>query len=835
MDFVALFILLHIYMSEEKKIDQFVEEVIFRPVEEEITQSYIDYAMSVIVSRALPDVRDGLKPVIRRILVTMNDMWLASWSKYKKSMGVVWQALRDYHPHGDSSVYQAMVRLAQPFSMRYPLVDGQGNFWSIDGDGAAAARYTEARMTKIAEEMMQDIKMDTVDWRQNYDQSRLEPISLPTKFPAHLCNGTMGIAVGMATNMPPHNLTEVIDACLAYIENPEITIPGIMEHIKGPDFPTGGMMFDSHNILEVYSKGRWGIVTRGIVHYDTNAKWQDLVIITELPYQVNKSNLVAKIGELVNDKKLEGIVDITDASNRNKIRVVITLRKWESKEDILVRLYKYTDLQTNFNVNNVALIEKWRQPRHLNILNMVSEFVVYRREIVFRRSIFQLNKAEARLHILEWLRRATDILDEVIATIRASDTREQAKIQLSGKFDFSDLQAEYILMLRLQTLVWLEIQKILNEIEEKQKLIEYLKGLINDPVKLDGVVIEEMNYMKNTYGDERRTKLSDDVEQIMNLDQRLKRLKKMDELSQDPVICWIWADYKIKVLYQTRIQNIPQDTWTLTSTHTQDKMIAISDTGELVIERLKDLGKFTIKTPAMDPVKHYKLKWNLVFSETMAFDFDFLVILTNQNNIKKVTKQLLLKMKKFPTRIMGLWEGEKIIKVMPIQEFDEIWAISQQGSISIYPESQVRAMWKTSWWVKAITLDEWDFVADVFVYRSEPFIFMHDGKNGKLVAVEDLLSQKRGKMKRGGRGVLCAPMIMWSKLAWGIAIDEWAVNLMLETGRIDHFDSDKMELKLPEDGLAKITNGKIVKMRRPYGEKEERRKVEEEKESEEKK
>ena len=811
-------------MSEEKKIDQIVEEVIMRPVEEEITQSYIDYAMSVIVSRALPDVRDGLKPVIRRILVTMNDMWLSAWSKYKKSMGVVWQALRDYHPHGDSSVYQAMVRLAQPFSMRYPLVDGQGNFWSIDGDGAAAARYTEARMTKIAEEMMQDIKMDTVDWRQNYDQSRLEPISLPTKFPCHLCNGTMGIAVGMATNMPPHNLTEVIDACLAYIANPEITVPGIMEHIKGPDFPTGGMMFDSHNILDVYTRGRWGIVTRGIVHFDSNKKWQDMIIITELPYQVNKSNLVTKIGELVNDKKLEGIVDITDASNRNKIRVVITLRKGESKEDILVRLYKYTDLQTNFNVNNVALVEKWRQPRHLNILNMVSEFVEYRREVVYRRSVYSLDKAEARLHILEWLRRATDILDEVIATIRASDTREQAKIQLGSKFEFSDLQAEYILMLRLQTLVWLEIQKILNEIEEKEKLIEYLKWIINDPVKLDGVVIEEMNYMKDTYGDERRTKLSDDVEQIMNLDQRLKRLKRLDELSKDPVICWIWADYKIKVLYQTRILNVPQDTWTLTNTHTQDKMIAISDTGELVLERLKDLGKFTIKTPAMDPVKHYGLKGNLVFSETVAFDFDYLVILTNQNNIKKVTKEMLLKMKKFPTRIMTLGEWEMIIKVMPIQEWDEIWAISRQGTISIYPEAQVRAMGKTSWWVKAIDLDEGDFVADVFVYRQEPFVFMHDGKNGKLVAVEDLISQKRWKMKRGQRGVLCAPMIMWSELVWAIAIEEWAVNLMLESGRIDHFDSEQMELKLPSDGLAKITNGKIVKMRRPYGEKEDRRK-----------
>jgi len=799
------------------------ETMVMKPVEEEITQSYIDYAMSVIVSRALPDVRDGLKPVIRRILVTMNDMNLTAWSKYKKSMGVVGQALRDYHPHGDTSVYDAMVRLAQPFSMRYPLVDGQGNFGSVDGDGAAAARYTEARMTKLAEEMLQDIKQDTVDRRPNYDQSREEPISLPTKFPASLCNGTMGIAVGMATNMPPHNLSEVIDACLEYIDDLEVTVADIMKHVKGPDFPTGGIIFDTANIKEVYEKGRGGITMRGVVDFEENAKKQDVIIISQLPYQVNKANLVAKIGELVNDKKIDGIVDITDESQKNEMRVSIVLRKWVVKENILLRLYKYTDLQCNFNVNNVALIEKGKQPKHLNIRDMIIEFVDYRREVVTRRSQFQLDKAEARLHILTWLKKATDILDEVIATIRKSDTRDEAKEGLMKKFKFTDVQAEYILMLRLQTLVGLELKKILDEIKEKEKEIKYLKGLLSNSKKLDKVVIDELNYMKDTYGDARRTKVSNNVEEINMLNQNMKNLKKMDELIQEPVLVWIGSDYLMKVLYQSRVMNLPDDTWTFTKTHNQDKVIVITDNGQIVMERLKDLGKFTTQSDPMDPAKHYKLKGNLVFSETAAFDFDHLLILSNQNNVKKVSKEMLFKLKKFPTTCMGLGEKEKIIKVLPVKEEDKVWVISEQGSILIYESAQVRAMGKTANGVKAIDLEDGDFVSDVFVYRDEPFIFMHSDAQGKLVSIDDINEQKRGKMKRGQTGRLAAKLKRGQKLKGAIAITEWGVNIKLESGRTDKFDSDKMDLKMPDDGLSKITNGKILKMWRGREEKEERK------------
>ncbi|HPC34756.1 MAG TPA: DNA gyrase subunit A, partial [Candidatus Absconditabacterales bacterium] len=473
-------------------------KVVPYPLEKDLTQSYIDYAMSVIISRALPDTRDGCKPVIRRILYGMYDMKMFYNTKHKKSARIVGDVMGKYHPHGDSSIYEAMVRLAQPWSMRYPLVDGQGNFGSMDGDGAAAMRYTEARLTKIAEEMIIDIEQDTVDRRDNFDGSLKEPVMLPTKFPNHLCNGTMGIAVGMATNLAPHNLNEVIDACLLLIQkegkeievplsslintenieskdltlqelneniagenfetlenteavestetenidpnatqiiNYSVSIDEIMEIVKGPDFPTGGYIFDPSRIKEVYSKGRGGIVCRG-KHEIEEIKSGKNIVITEIPYMVNKSTLVSKIGELVVDKKIDGIVDIRDESNRDRIRVVLQLRKGIDPDQILIQLYKTTDLQSNFNVNNVSLIENGLQPRTLNIKELLMEFVTFRRTVVYRRSNYQLDKAKDRLHILEGLKKAIDIIDEVIETIKKSATKQEAKDNLIAKFDF---------------------------------------------------------------------------------------------------------------------------------------------------------------------------------------------------------------------------------------------------------------------------------------------------------------------------------------------------------------------------------------------------------------
>jgi DNA gyrase subunit A len=790
-----------------------------RSVEEEITKSYIEYAMSVIVSRALPDVRDGLKPVLRRILFAMYDIWLTSSAKHKKSAAVVWEVLWKYHPHGDSSVYDAMVRMAQPFSLRYPLVNGQGNFGSIDGDEPAAMRYTEAKLTKIAEEMLEDIQQDTVDWRDTYDQSRKEPMTLPTKFPFQLCNGTMGIAVGMATNMPPHNLWEVIDACLALIDNPDLWLDEIMDIIQGPDFPTGWIIFDTHSIKEVYAKWRWPIITRGKVHFEVDEKKNDLIIVDEIPYQVNKANLVAKIAELVNTKKIDWITDITDESSKDAIRIVIQLRKWASKEDILTRLYKYSDLQSNFNVNNVTLTEQWIQPKHLNIKQLLEEFVSFRRQVVYRRSVFQLDKARSRLHILEWLQRALDILDAVIETIKSSNTREEAKQRLMEEFAFSPEQAEYILMLRLQTLVWLEIQKILNEIWDKKELIAYLEWIINDPKKLDVVVIDELVYVKDTYGDERRTQVSNDTG-VYDLNSNIAALKRLDELTKEPVITWIDTNYNVKILYQSRILNIPPDTRTLTHTHNQDHLIVISANGELFIRRLKDLGKHTTQGEPLDVKKECTLKHDLVFSETMGHSFDYICMLTNQNNIKKIEKKLLLSFKKFPTIVMGLQPGEKIIKVVQLKKWESVGIISSAWSMLVYPESQIRPMGKTSWWVKAIDLDQHESISDMFVYAWEPFIFLHDDSQGKMISIEDVLELKRWTMKRWQVWRPCAPILPGQVIKWAIAINEWSVNLLLANGQIEHLDSDTMALKMPEDSLSKITNGKIIAMFTPWQEKE---------------
>ena len=549
-----------LFQQEEKH-----ERVQQHPIEKEITQSYIDYAMSVIVSRALPDTRDGFKPVLRRILFGMYQMNNFYNQKHKKSARIVWDVMWKYHPHGDSSIYEAMVRLAQPWSLRYPLVDGQGNFGSIDGDGAAAMRYTEARLTKIAEEMLEDIDQDTVDWRDNFDGSLKEPVMLPTKFPNHLCNGTMGIAVGMATNMAPHNLTEILDASLLLlhkegkpqtiwfdqdgkeiIEKTQVSIEEIMQIVKGPDFPTGGMIFDSNNILEVYKKWKGGIVVRGKTH-DEVYEWAHVIVIDEIPYLVNKASLVAKIGELVVDKKVEGINDIRDESNRDRIRIAIYLKKWVDPDAILMQIYKFTDLQTNFNLNNVSLVEGGSQPRLLNIKDLLMEFVEFRRNVVYRRSIFQLNKAKDRLHILEGLKKAIDIIDEVIDTIKKSESKVDARTNLMEKFWFTEKQAEYILLMRLQSLVGLEIQKIAEEIDAKIRLIEYLEGIISDPQKLDEVLAQEFEYMKEKYGDERRTELSNDLS-VYNISGSLKELQKAADKVKEDVICWIGNDYSLRIL-----------------------------------------------------------------------------------------------------------------------------------------------------------------------------------------------------------------------------------------------------------------------------------------------
>ncbi len=472
-------------------------------IEDQMKTAYIDYSMSVIVSRALPDIRDGLKPVHRRVLYGMYDLGSTSTRPYKKSARIVGEVLGKYHPHGDTSVYDAMVRMAQTWSLRYPLIDGQGNFGSIDGDSPAAMRYTEARLRKIAEEMLSDLDKDTVDFQLNFDDTLKEPTVLPSRIPNLLINGSSGIAVGMATNMPPHNLTEVIDGIIAYIDNREITIPELMKFIKGPDFPTGGVIYGYEGVKDAFETGRGRIIMRGEATMEPIDNGRESIIVTSIPYQVNKSEMIKRTAELVNDKKIEGITAIRDESDRNGMRIVFELRKDAVTNVVLNNLYQFTQLQTSFSVNNIALVKG--RPVMLNLKQLIIHFVEHRHEVVVRRTKYELKEAQDRAHILEGLLIALDNLDKVIALIRASKTPDEAKTGLMESFSLSDLQAKAILEMRLQRLTGLERDKIKNEYDELIKLIEYLKEVLADETLRMKIIKDELIEIKEKYGDEPKT------------------------------------------------------------------------------------------------------------------------------------------------------------------------------------------------------------------------------------------------------------------------------------------------------------------------------------------
>jgi DNA gyrase subunit A len=477
-----------------------------RDIQTEMQESYLDYAMSVIVSRALPDVRDGLKPVHRRILYVMHELGLRHNVKFRKSAAVVGDVLGKYHPHGDIAVYDSMVHMAQLFAMRYPLIDGQGNFGSMDGDGAAAMRYTEARMSALAEELLVDLDKETVDWRDNYDATRKEPVVLPGKLPNLLLNGTLGIAVGMATDIPPHNLSEICDAISKLIEDPEATTEDLMEFVHGPDFPTGGIIYDIAAIKNAYATGKGSIVMRGkteIVETKTGA-YQ--ILIYEIPYRVNKATMLEKIAELVRDKKIEGIKDVRDESDKDGVRIVVDLKKEALPNKILNQLFSYTQLQETFHMNMLALVDGI-EPHVLNLKTVLEKYLDHRQVVVRKRTEFELKKAKERAHILEGLKKALDHIDEIISTIRKSPTKEEAKVNLIKKFKLTDIQADAILEMRLQTLAGLERKKIDDELKEKKNLIEELEGILQSKKKILSIIKKEVEDMKDRFGDERRTQV----------------------------------------------------------------------------------------------------------------------------------------------------------------------------------------------------------------------------------------------------------------------------------------------------------------------------------------
>ena len=488
------------------------ERIIQVNIEEEMKSAYIDYSMSVIVSRALPDVRDGLKPVHRRVLFGMSELGVFSNRPYKKSARIVGEVLGKYHPHGDSSVYEAMVRMAQEWSLRYPLIDGQGNFGSVDGDSPAAMRYTEARLRKIAEETLADIEKNTVDFQLNFDDSLEEPTVLPTRIPNLLVNGASGIAVGMATNMPPHNLSEIVDATIAFIENNEVTSDELLQYIKGPDFPTGGIIYGQQGIKDALETGRGRIVVRAKTEIEHTASGRECIIVNEIPYMVNKAEMIKKIADLINDKKLDGISYINDESDRNGMRVVIILKKDATASVVLNNLYKYSQLQTTFNVNNIALVKG--RPKMLNTKDLIDNFVKHRHEIILRRARFDLDQAEKRAHILEGLIIASDNIDEVIAIIRSSQTPDMARERLMERFSLSEIQARAIVEMRLRQLTGLEQDKLRAEYKEVMELIEYLNKVLSSVELQMKIIKDELLEVKEKYGDERRTEIVPNAEEF---------------------------------------------------------------------------------------------------------------------------------------------------------------------------------------------------------------------------------------------------------------------------------------------------------------------------------
>ncbi len=695
-------------MSEEQKI-------IKVNIEEEMKSAYIDYSMSVIVSRALPDVRDGLKPVHRRVLYGMSDLGLLSNRAYKKSARIVGEVLGKYHPHGDSSVYEAMVRMAQHWSMRYPLVDGQGNFGSVDGDSPAAMRYTEARLKKIAEEALSDIDKNTVDFQLNFDDSLEEPTVLPTRIPNLLVNGASGIAVGMATNMPPHNLREVVDATIAYIDDPQIEIDGLMQYIKGPDFPTGGTIYGFLGCKDACHTGRGRIVVRAKSEVETTSSGREKIIITEIPYLVNKAEMIRKIAELINDKKLDGISYINDESDRNGMRIVIILKKDTIANIILNKLYKYSQLQSTFSVNNIALVDG--RPKTLNVKQLITQFVKHRHNVVVRRTQYELDQAEKRAHILEGLLIALDHLDEVIQLIRNSKTPDDAKDGLMSSFNLSELQAKAILDMRLQRLTGLEREKIREEYNEIMKMIEHYKNILaNEELRMQ-IIKDELIEVKDKYGDERRTDIIPDEGEF----------NPEDFYADDPMVVTIshLGYMKRTSLAEFRTQNRGGIGVRGTSTRDEDfleymfsatmhnTMLFFTSSGKCFWLKVYSIPEGTKGTKGraiqnllnISPDEQIRAFINVKdLNDEEYIKNNYIVLATKKGIIKKTNLEAYSRPRQNGIIAINIKEGDDLIQAKLTDGNNEIILGLRSGKCIRFNEAKVRPMGRTASGVKGVTL-----------------------------------------------------------------------------------------------------------------------------------
>ena len=730
---------------------------------QEMKSSYIDYAMSVIVGRALPDVRDGLKPVHRRILYAMYEDGLTSDKPFKKSATCVGDVLGRYHPHGDASVYDAMVRLAQDFSMRYMLVDGHGNFGSVDGDPPAAYRYTEARMSKLCNEMLRDIDKDTVNWDQNFDESRKEPRVLPSRFPNLLVNGSSGIAVGMATNIPPHNLREVIDACVCILDNPEADLLDLMEHIQGPDFPTRGIIMGRSGIRAAYSTGRGKITVRARTELEEFGQNRQRIIVTELPYQVNKRQLIAAMADQVRDKRLEGISDIRDETDRNGMRIVIELKKDANAQVVLNRLFAQTQMQTTFGVTMLALVNNQTQPRILSLRHMLDEYLAFQEEIITRRTQYDLKKALERQHVLEGLLIAEENIDAVIKTIRES--YDDAKERLMAKFNLSEIQAQVVLDMQLKRLQGLEREKLQNEYDELEKRIEYYRELLSDENMLKGVLKDELIAIRDKYGDERRTEIQDveddiDIEDLIEEEQCVFTLSHAGYIKRVPA-----STYRAQKRGGRGVtgQTLKEEDFveSVFSASTHDYILFFTSLGKVHRKKgyqIPEAGR-TAKGTNIVNILPLEPGESVTAGITVhEFDEDNLMFVTKQGTVKRLELSSLNTARKAGIRALTLNEGDELISVMKTSGDNNILLATKDGLAICFNENDVRVMGRDAAGVKGITLSDGDEVIGAGIAEDgKQLLTVTELGYGKRTALTEYMrldeNGSRRPQQRGGKGL----------------------------------------------------------------------------------
>ena len=759
----------------------------------EMKTSYMEYAMSVIVGRALPDVRDGLKPVHRRILYAMYEDNLTVDKPFKKSATCVGDVLGRYHPHGDASVYDALVRLAQDFSMRYMLVDGHGNFGSVDGDPPAAYRYTEARLSKISNEILRDLEKDTVDWDPNFDESRKEPRVLPSRFPNLLVNGSSGIAVGMATNIPPHNLTEVINACLCVLDNPEATLADLMEHLPGPDFPTRGLILGRAGIRAAYATGRGRVTMRARTELEEFGQNRQRIIVTEIPYQVNKRMLIKNMADQVNEKRLEGISDIRDESDRTGMRIVIELKREANAQVVLNRLFAQTQLQTTFAINMLALVKNQSQPKVLSLREILDEYLAYQEEVILRRTRYDLRKAQERAHLLEGLLIAQDNIDEVIRIIRTS--YDNAKENLMQRFGLDDIQAQAILDMRLKALQGLDREKLQNEYKELEDRIAYYERVLGDMGLVKSILKDELTAIRDKYGDERRTEIQDvedeiDIEDLIEEEDCCYTLSNAGYIKRLPV-----DTYRTQRRGGRGVsgQSLKEEDYVknlfIASTH--DYVLFFTNTGRVHRKKgylIPEAGRTARGTNIVNilPLEQGERVTAMLLTREFT-DHEYLMMVTRGGTVKRIRLDALYTARKAGIRALSLDDGDELIAVLKTNGSDNILLATRQGMAICFAETDVRPMGRDAAGVRGIRLDDGDEVVSAAVAaEGKSLLTVTENGYGKRTAVESYLrGEDRQPQTRGGKGLRNYRLTEKTGLVAGAAIvDDTNDVMLIESGGV---------------------------------------------------